>query len=214
MNDIKVPMALAQRLTGWHSNMRDPIYAVSSSGLAKRTVPRDIFVSALANIESNIASGEKHHKEHLNELREIALEMKGVLGSTEGGELREAIVRGMARTLWALAWASEAEQQEDSPSLSGCDITHIAPETPEKARRACDDAITQFLETNDISLRDFYDKYKDKGLYRSSPFSPYDFGHEVIMSFTGYGGDFSFREYKKPYIEAYYYEYADEWVYE
>jgi len=210
MTDVLVPKHLAQRLLSWHSSMRDPIYAVGSSGLAKRAVPISLFRDALERIDAYSKAGD--FKDSHNELREICLTMKGILGEVEDKELRESIVRGMARTLWALVWADEAERQEDGPSLSGVDVTVAAPETPESVRRACDDALTQFLETNDLNLREFYDEYKDKGCYRSSPYSPYDFGHEVIMSFSGYGGDFSFREYKKPYIEAYYGEYVDEWV--
>ena len=190
--------------------MRDPVYAVGSSGLAKRVVTISLFRDALERIDAYSKAGD--FKDSHNELREICLTMKGILGEVEDKELRESIVRGMARTLWALVWADEADRQEDGPSLSGVDVTVAAPETPESVRRACDDALTQFLETNDLNLREFYDEYKDKGCYRSSPYSPYDFGHEVIMSFSGYGGDFSFREYKKPYIEAYYGEYVDEWV--
>lgn len=210
MTDILVPNHLAQRLLSWHSSMRDPVYAVGSSGLAKRVVTISLFRDALERIDAYSKAGD--FKDSHNELREICLTMKGILGEVEDKELRESIVRGMARTLWALVWADEADRQEDGPSLSGVDVTVAAPETPESVRRACDDALTQFLETNDLNLREFYDEYKDKGCYRSSPYSPYDFGHEVIMSFSGYGGDFSFREYKKPYIEAYYGEYVDEWV--
>jgi len=215
MPEIQVPNALALRLSDWHRSMRDPIYAVSSSGIANRPVPKGIFEAALLEIERNAV--DERHKDYINELREIALDMKGVLGKTEDSELREAIVRGMARTLWALCWADEAERrfndgEDDECSLSGCDIAHIAPETPESVRRACDDAITQFLETNEISLREFYDEYKDQGCYRTTPYTPYDFGHEVIMSFAGYGGDFSFREYKKPYLEVFYFHYVDKWI--
>ena len=40
---IEIPMEMALRLSDWHSSMYDPVYAVSSSGLARRAVPREVF---------------------------------------------------------------------------------------------------------------------------------------------------------------------------
>lgn len=210
MTDIHVPNHLAERLLHWHSSMYDPIYAVGSSGLAKRNVPADLFKAVVEKIDTY--SKSEAYKDSHAELREIFFEMKGILGEVEDRDLRESIARGMARTIWALAWADEAEQQEDGPSLSGCDITAVAPDTPESAYRTCDDALTQFLETNELNLRKFYNENKGRGCYKSPDRSPSDFGHQLALIFAGYGGDFSLREYKQPYVENYYYSFVDEWI--
>lgn len=195
---VIVPKHLALRLSHWHSGM-DSVYAVSSSGLARKAVPLEVFTKALWQMEKNAEkSGE-----YATDAREIVLTMRTMLGFTAHEEMRETIARAMARTLWAEAWAREAEER--GHALRG-DVCDLAPQTPDLAYRRCDCLITQLLERNRITLPEFIEKYsKDCGI------NLHNFGHELILSITGIGGELDIKE-RMPYCEIYYYDLADEWI--
>jgi len=197
--DVSVPKHLALRLSDWHASMQDPVYAVSSSGLAGNAVPLEVFDRALYLMEMHARDLEE---EHATEAREIVLAMSSLIGRVESGEMRETIVRAMARTLWAEAWAREAE--EHGHALSG-DVIALAPDTPDLAYRRCDCLITQLLERNHITLPDFIEKYKP--LCQNLD----DLGHELILSITGIGGELDIKE-RLPYCDICYYDLADEWI--
>ncbi len=201
--EITVPMDLARRLTGWHSSMYDPVYAVSSSRLAKHPVPRETFEAALANIVKDI--DHPAHAEHIEEIREIQLQMQGVLGQVEDGEIREAIARCMARTYWAMSWADEVEENHsDEVNLSGCDIFDIAPETPVTALELAYEDIKLYEEREGKTIAEIYAPYAER-------ITAFDFGYEVACSFTGSGGgELSLRT---PYGETpCYYDLVDKWI--
>ncbi len=201
-DEITVPIDLARRLTGWHSSMHDPVYAVSSSGLAKRPVPREIFEAALANIVKDV--DHPAHAEHVAEIREIQLQMQGVLGQVKDGEIREAIARCTARTYWAMAWADEAEENHDEVNLSGCDIFNVAPETPKRALEAAYKDIKRFEEHAGKSIAEIYAPYADR-------MTAFDFGYEVASNMTGSGG--GELSLDTPWGEMPdYYEFADKWI--
>lgn len=195
---VMVPRHLALRLSHWHTGM-DAVYAVSSSGLARKGVPFEVFDRALYLMEMHARDPED---EHSTEAREIVFAMKTLIGRIEESETREAIVRAMARTLWSEAWAREAEER--GHALSG-DVCHLAPQTPDLAYRRCDCLITQLLERNRITLPDFIEKYKPHCHNLDN------FGHELILAITGIGGELDLKE-RLPYCEIYYYDLADEWI--
>jgi len=201
---ITVPHDLALRLTGWHSSMYDPIYAVSSSGIAKAPVPREVFEAALARI-ANLFENPSHVEEHVEELREIQLQMQGVLGQVkEAAQIRESVARCMARTYWAMAWADEAERSHDEVNLSGCDIFHIAPETPHRALEMAYKDLERFEEYAGKGILEIYKPYAER-------MNAFDFGYEVACGMTGSGGGELGLD--TPYGESPdYYEFADEWI--
>jgi hypothetical protein len=200
---VHVPMDLAQRLTGWHSSMHDPIYAVSSSGIAKHPVPREIFENALANIVRDIMHPAQ--TEHVEELREIQLQMQGVLGQVKNdAEIRESVARCMARTYWAMAWADEAEENHEEINLSGCDIFHIAPETPKRALEMAYKDLKCFEEHIGKGIVEIYEPYAKR-------MSAFDFGYEVASGMTGSGG--GELSLDTPWGETpYYYDLTNEWI--
>lgn len=195
---VMVPRHLALRLSHWHTGM-DAVYAIFSSGFAGKVVRLEVFDRALHLMEMHARDPED---EHSTEAREIVFAMKALIGRIDESEMREAIVRAMARTLWSEAWAREAE--EHGHVLSG-DVCELAPQTPDLAYRRCDCLMTQLLERNHITLPDFIEKYK--------PHCPNldNFGHELIMAITGSGGELDFKE-RLPYCEINYYDLADEWI--
>lgn len=197
-DEVRVPMDLALRLTGWHSSMHDPIYAVSSSGIAKHPVPREIFDAALLRIQQDAAS-PTHIEEHAEELEEIRNQMQAVIGKIEIDKVRDCIARAMARSYWAMAWADEAEKHD--VNLGGCQLLHVAPETPKRALAAAYADIEALEKHFDKTIADLYEPYKD--------FNPYDFGHELAMSVSGAGGDLDIETH---YSEVNYYDFADEWI--
>ena len=205
---IKVPHDLALRLSSWHSSMGDPIYAVSSCGSAKRPVPRDVFERALANIDK--CRIDPRQDENPEELEEISCYMRAVLG--DNAELEEIVTRGFARTLWTLAWASEAEEQAEKngeqPYPCGCQLTHIAPETPKRVHAYVAERLRLLKEKNKISISDLFARYKNE------VDNSYDFGHELAMAMSETGGEIHFEGdgYKLPYCETYYYEFADTFI--
>jgi len=204
---ILVPRDLASRLESWHSSMGDPIYAVSSCGSANHPVPRETFERALANIK--LCAMNPDRTENLEELKELTAHMQSVLGDVDN---EVAVTRGFARTLWALAWASESEEQSESdPSAhypSGCQLLTVAPDTPESVYTYCAERVRLLKQENKISISDLLERYKDQFD------TPYDFGHELAMSMTGHGGEIYFEGdgYKMPYCETYYYEFADTFI--
>ena len=189
-------MDLALRLSHWHSSMHDPVYAVSSSGLAKRGVPVEIFEAAIDKMQQS----RKHesHAAHLAEIDEIVLQMKAQLGQVE--DLRECVARAMSRTYWAMAWADEAE--EHGVSLGGCQLLSVAPQTPDKALRlAFEEIIT--LEGHTVkTLEQLYEPYEKT--------NPYNFGHELAMGMSGHDNDL---DIDMPFGSAPdYYDLANEWI--
>ena len=203
-DEIEVPMDLARRLTGWHSSMGDPVYAVSSSGLANRPVPRETFEAALANIVKHV-NHPAHAENNMAEIREIQLQMKGILGQVkDDAELREAIARCMARTYWAMAWADEAEENHEEVNLSGVDIFHVAPETPKRALEGAYKDIEGYEKHAGKTIVEIYAPY-------ASHMTPFDFGYEVASSLTGSGG--GELSLDTPYGEMPdYYQFADKWI--
>jgi hypothetical protein len=202
---ILVPRDLASRLESWHSSMGDPIYAVSSCGSANHPVPRETFERALANIK--LCAMNPDRTENLEELKELTAHMQSVLGDADS---ETAVTRGFARTLWALAWASESEEQSESdPSAhypGGCQLLTIAPDTPQSVYTYCAERVRLLKQENKISISDLLERYKNEFN------TPYDFGHELAMAMTGHGGEIDFDDYKLPYCETFYYEFADKFI--
>ena len=184
---IRVPADLGMRLTDWHSSMHDPVYAVSSSTLAKRPVPESIFRRALSNMETSLE--HPAHEEHRQEIREIVSAMKAVLGESEA---RETIINAMARYLWACAWADVVEERGGSIGM-GADATHVAPETPPEAVEHAKNLLEEFEEMNKTTL--------EKVLENEKPDDIYDFGGCMAGNFLGYGID-SIGDYETPWCES------------
>lgn len=194
---IDVPMDLALRLSQWHSSMHDPVYAVSSSGLAKHAVPLEIFEGALNNMQQSRL--HESHAQHLAEIDEIVLQMEAQLGRVEN--FRECVARSMSRTYWAIAWADEAEERD--VSLSQRELLEVAPQTPEKALHHAFEEIETLEKHTKKSLEELYEPYK--------AMNPYDFGHEVATLMMGLGC--SDLDIDAPYGSApNYFDFADKWV--
>ena len=195
---VVVPMDLALRLSQWHSSMHDPVYAVSSSGIAKHAVPLEIFEAAIDKMQTS----RKHesHAAHLAEIDEIVLQMKAQLGQIEN--LRECVARAMSRTYWAMAWADEAERRE--VSLGGCQLLSVAPQTPDKALRLAFEEIITLEGHTGKTLERLYEPYEKT--------NPYDFGHELAMAMSGHDNDL---DIDTPFSSAPdYYDLANEWIQE
>ncbi len=202
MQEITVSKSLALQLSYWHSSQNDPVYAVSSSGLAKRPVPRDVFENALANMESN---AEDPEGEYHSSAVEICHAMKALLGTVEPSELFDTVARSCSRTLWSVAWYDEADERGEL--RGGCDILSAAPETPASALKTSNRLIQEFLDKNSLTLERVIEEFK------SEAENPHDFGHEFACALlqTGDSIDFDERGRKLPYYESYYYEFKDEW---
>ncbi len=172
---VVVPMDLALRLSHWHSSMHDRVYAVSSSGVAWRAVPLDIFEAAIDKMQTS----RKHesHADHFAEIDEIVLQMKAQLGQVE--DVRECVARAMSRTYWAMAWADEAEER--GVSLGGCQLLSVAPQTPDKALCVAFEQIVTLEKHTGKTLEDLYEPYNKT--------NPYDFGHERAMGMSGHEND-------------------------
>lgn len=198
---IIVPNDLALRLSHWHSSMYDPIYAVGSCGLARHPVTLDTFEGALDRIEDCLADKE-HFLDSKAELEEISFQMRAIIGKIqEGQELRKCIARSMARTYWALVWADEAERRDDVELFMGCNFYEIAPQTPQRAFDAALEDLGTLEKDHGKPLQELFAPYEKMG--------PYDFGHELAMSISGYGGDIDLKTH---YTELDYYNFADEWI--
>lgn len=203
---ITVPHDLALRLTGWHSSMYDPIYAVSSSGLAKAAVRRETFEAALSSISESVKN-PSHVEDHVEELREIELQMKGVLGQVkEAEEIHESIARCMARTYWAMAWGDEAEENHsEDVNLSGCDVFHMAPETPLRALEMAHADIKRYEAKAGKGITEIYAPYAER-------MNAFDFGYEVASAMVGSGGG-ELCDLDTPWGESpQYWDLADEWI--
>lgn len=200
---ISIPFYLAERLSQWHSSMGDPVYAVSSSGLAKRPVPRSVFERATENMRKN--SIDPRLEEHKNDAHDIYMSMKSMLGRLSGEELLEAVVVSCASTLWALAWANEADER----GVQYSQAMVAAPSTPDSAVKKARELVSEFLSMNEgLTLDALHDRFYNLAPEASA------LGHELAMGFSGAGGDLPLYEngYKEPRCEAYYYDFMDEWV--
>jgi hypothetical protein len=186
---ITVPGDLAARLTGWHSSMYDPVYAVSSNGLAKHSVPRKVFEDALHNMEA--CKDNPNHKDHQQEVAEICAAMQSILG--QDVEFRKAIVNAMARYLWSSAWADRAESEGWDVSLGG-EITHLAPETHPEAVKYAEDKLAEFEELNKKTIGDIFAAYEN-------PPDAYEFGGQLASALLGYG-IYDIGDYETPYCES------------
>lgn len=198
---IHVTRTLGERLSQWNSGMSSPTYAVSSTVLAGKAVPVESFMDAISEMEINSRDPKQ---DNLVEISEILSEMHSLIGGVPDDKIRLTLVRAMSRTMWALAWADEAEEQD--VSLSGVNFYVSAPKTPELAYKRCDCLVTQILERNHVSLPEFIDKYIGEANGDISKL-----GFELMMSVSGYGGDICFEE-RLPYCEIYYYDLADKWI--
>ncbi len=188
---ISVPHDLALRLSDWHSSMHDPVYAVSSSGMAKRAVPRSVFEAALANMES-----VKYREEYPQSIEEISLAMRAILG--ESVDVRKTIIHAMARYLWADAWATRVEEGEDGfaeISLGGQELTHAAPETSPAAMQFATEMIEKFETLNSKTIEEIFAAERN-------PLDAYEYGGCLAGSFLGHGIDFDIGDYKTPYCDS------------
>ncbi len=195
---IDVPHDLALRLSHWHSSMGDPVYAVSSSGLAKRSVPIETFEAALSNMETSRDYDESHVR-HITEIDEIVMQMKAQLGQVDN--LRKCISRAMARSYWAIAWADEADER--GFSYAGRDVLEVAPQTPVKAIRYAFEEIATLEKHAGKTLEELYKPHHKM--------NPYDFGHEIAVSMMGLGC--SNIDLDTPYGSApNHFDFVDEWI--
>jgi len=214
-DQIKIPNYLALRLSDWHRSMYCPVYAVSSSGLAGRPVPRDVVEGALANLES--AADDPDH-EYRKDALEVALELKSLLGIDDDKELFEAIAHGIARTLWAMAWASEAERTGHRYA-AGSQLLHVAPETPERATEAAREALRDVLKSYPSPWMPRVQPQDVEAFYNhfaagSAELTPTDLGHELAMWISETGGEIDFEESGavQPTVGCEYDDFADEWI--
>lgn len=184
---IHVPSDLGMRLTDWHSSMYDPVYAVSSSTLAKRPVPESTFRGALVNMEACL--DHPAHAEHQQEVKEIVSAMRAVLGEAE---VRQTIINAMARFLWAISWGDEMECRDKGVG-NGADITHVAPQTPPEALEHAKNLLEEFEELNSTTI--------EKVIENEKPENVYDFGGCMADNFLGLGGD-PIGDYETPWCES------------
>jgi len=203
---VYIPKDLALRLSNWHSSMGDPIYAVSSNGLAGVPVPKEVAMRALNGLEQICAT---HHGDPYRITAvEMLSAMKCLLGLVKGGGF-EHVALGMSRTLWAYAWASEAEEQGRSDLLSGKDILYVAPPTPKECLKVCSfalmDILNAFPETSLLHIRN---------IWKTDTESAYEFGHELVKDLMEIEGCVDLEEegFIRPSIPTHYYEFKDEWV--
>jgi len=211
---VDIPKDLALRLSDWHSSMGDPIYAVSSNGLAGVPVPREVVMRALNGLEQICVARRNdpcvagRDDPHYITAVEILSAMKCLLGLVKGGGF-EHVALGMSRTLWASAWASEAEEQGRSDILSGMDILYAAPPTPKECLKVCSYALMDILRARpEISLMEI------RNIWETDTTSAYDFGHELVKDLMEIEGCVDLEEegFIRPSIPTHYYEFKDEWV--
>lgn len=184
---INVPMDLALRLSDWHSSMWDPVYAVSSSGIAKSPVSEERFRAALDNMEAS--SLHPAHVEHKQEIEEIVAAMKALLGEADA---REAIILAMARYFWTDNWVWRAEDEGwDIPA--GCEYTHIAPETHPEAVGYARGIAEQVEAFNDLPVEKLFER-------DGNGIDAYEFGGQLAAKCLGHDNDLPC--YKTPYCES------------
>lgn len=183
--------------------MHDPVYAVSSSGLANRPVPREIFEAAMENMQASAADPEHESR---SSAVEIFAEMRAILGLVEPDQVATTIALGLSRTLWASAWGDEAEEQGES--TSGLQLIHAAPYTPASCLNKANELLAEILVENKSTAEEFFRPWKDE------VGNEYDFGHELAAAMLGFG-DLDFEKFGDPWIpscaEANYYEFKGEW---
>lgn len=200
--EIHVTEWLALRLSDWHTSMSDPVYAVSSSGLAKRRVPREVFEAAMENIQT--AAADPEHESRSSAV-EIFAEMRAILGLVEPDQVATTIALGLSRTLWVVAWSDEAAEQGES--TSGLQLMHAAPGTPASCLNKANELLAEILVENKFTAEEFFRPWKfDVG-------NEYDFGHELAAAMLGFG-DLDFEKFGGPWIpsiEISYYDFKDEW---
>lgn len=167
--------------------MHDPVYAVSSSTLAKLSVPREIFESALHNMEA-ARDDEECVCESRIEAAEICMAMASVMG--ECADLRETVVCAIARYLWADAWSAEMAERGTLPS--GCEYTSAAPETHPKAVECAETILSELEKLNNTTIEEISAKEN---------FEPYELGGQLAGHML-YGCDDLKNEYKAPYCDS------------
>lgn len=205
---VSVPRHLALRLSAWHGSMGDPIYAVSSNGIAGYAVPISVFRRALDGIDS--LRGLPTTSDNHEDLEDLYFAMKSQLGE-EGNGLEETITRAMARTIWAIAWADENDRRVEEEGAKGeygpgDELVHVAPDTPKSVHEHCQKVLRETLEEHKLGLSDFVAKHKEDGM------TVHDFGHEVAMASHGLGGGLSFDGIDFAYNETYYAQFAYTWI--
>lgn len=99
----------------------------------------------------------------------------------------EDIVKGVARCLWATAWAKWMEDAGRGRELSGNDITAIMPEVP-----ACVESMARRLteKTFGMNAEVCYQTFKSnipEVCYEDRDLSPETFGHYMTMEAMGEG---------------------------
>lgn len=204
---MRVPIDLAHRLSQWHGSMSDPIYAVSSNGLAKRKVPRSVFMRAYDNMTQN--RDDPRLDEHHVECVEICFQMQSELGIVPECDTERAIVSSMSRIVWSMAWADQAEE-EDVRFYPQVQLDAIAPGTPKRCYDECLNLLREACEDEGYTISEFIAAHKPDGM------GLYDFGYEVAMAATGSGGgDIDFRTKDGGmygwFLEANYFDFKDSW---
>lgn len=200
--EIHVTKWLALRLSDWHTSMSDPVYAVSSSGLANRRVPREVFEAAMGNMQA--AAADPEHESRSSAV-EIFAEMRAILGLVEPEQVATTIALSLSRTLWASVWGDEAEEQGES--TSGLQLIHAAPDTPASCLNKANELLAEILVENKFTAEEFFMSWKfDVG-------NEYNFGDELAAAMLGFS-DLDFEKFGGPWIpsiEIGYYDFKKEW---
>jgi len=204
---MSVPRDLACRLSDWHISMWDPVYAVSSSGLAGSQVHRSRFMAAYEGMVSR--RDDPDRSEYHEECVEICAQMASELGIVNKEDIEHTIVSSMSRIVWTMAWTSQAEE-EGVQFYPQAQLEHIAPSTPRKCYDACLEVMREACKSQGYALSDFIAAHKPEDM------NLYDFGYEVAMASTGSGGgDITFRTkdggWYDWHLETYYFDFKDEW---
>ena len=183
---ILCPTDLGMRLSNWHSSMHDPVYAVSSSTLAKRSVPRELFQRALNNMERS-RDAEKH--EYRVEAAEICMAMESVLGQCS--DLRKTVVAAIARYIWSEAWGTEMDERGTMPM--SCELAEAAPETHPKALECAEQLLSELESENKMSIEE---------ISAAEDFDPYELGGQLAGHIM-FGCDDLKNTYETPYCEGF-----------
>jgi hypothetical protein len=103
--------------------------------------------------------------------------------------LRDAIIEGMARTLWALGWADALEELGQTKRISGRRIEDVMPPVPAMAERAAKIITKNVERVNGVSVDDLYARavLADEQAGTRTEGSPYAFGSDLALMVTGHG---------------------------
>lgn len=163
MDISPAPKNVALKILDYHGGQNDPVYALGSSWLAGASVPEEIVNDAAANLRDDLEASKKDPEKYgwgEKEWKELEFILKAIQRQvdasqvTGGSGMREEILFGMSRSLWANAWMSEMETQGHEGELSG-EITDLMPMVPPSADKNAEDLAKQIEATNKVDFNSF-----------------------------------------------------------